>query len=204
MRLELTGRHVTITPAIRRMVEDRLAPTLRMLNESAVSSQVVLTKEKARVHAEITLHARGEHFLHSEASGRDLQTALASAVDKIDRQAQRLKSKWSKRKRQGVSAAKAGSAVPRPERAGRAFGESDAAPPESAPGPAKRAATGAARVRVIRARRYEVKPMSIDQAALEVGNGGDAFLVFRNAETDAISVLFRRPDGNLGLIEPEA
>lgn len=201
MRLELTGRHITITPAIRRMVEDRLAPTLRMLNESAVSSQVVLTKEKARVHAEITLHARGEHFLHSEASGRDLQTALASSVDKIDRQAQRLKSKWSKRKRQGVSVAKAGSALPRPGRAARAFGDPDAASPESA---AKRAASGAARVRVIRARRYEVKPMSVDEAALEVGNGGDAFVVFRNAETDTINVLFRRPDGNLGLIEPEA
>ena len=204
MRLELTGRHITITPAIRRMVEDRLAPTLRMLNDSAVSSQVVLTKEKARVHAEITLHARGEHFLHSEASGRDLQTALAASVDKIDRQAQRLKSKWSKRKRQGVSAAKAGSAVPRPERAARAFGDSESAAPDSVPAAAKRAAASAPRVRVIRARRYEVKPMSIDQAALEVGNGGDAFLVFRNAETDAISVLFRRPDGNLGLIEPEA
>jgi ribosomal subunit interface protein len=139
MRLELTGRHITITPAIRRMVEDRLAPTLRMLNDSAVSSQVVLTKEKARVHAEITLHARGEHFLHSEASGRDLQTALASSVDKIDRQAQRLKSKWSKRKRQGVSAAKAGSAVPRPERAARAFGDSEGAAPDTVPGPAKRA-----------------------------------------------------------------
>jgi putative sigma-54 modulation protein len=199
MRLELTGRHITITPAIRRMVEDRLAPTLRMLNDSAVSSQVVLTKEKVRVHAEITLHARGEHFLHSEASGRDLQTALASAVDKIDRQAQRLKSKWSKRKRQGVSPAK-----PRAGRAGRAFGDSVAAPPESAPSPVKRAAASATRVRVIRARRYEVKPMSIDEAALEVGNGGDAFVVFRNAETDTISVLFRRPDGNLGLIEPEA
>jgi len=204
MRLELTGRHITITPAIRRMVEDRLAPTLRMLNDSAVSSQVVLTKEKARVHAEITLHARGEHFLHSEASGRDLQTALASSVDKIDRQAQRLKSKWSKRKRQGVSAAKAGSAVPRPERAARAFGDSESAAPDSVPAAAKRVAASGPRVRVIRARRYEVKPMSIDQAALEVGNGGDAFLVFRNAETDAISVLFRRPDGNLGLIEPEA
>ena len=49
-----------------------------------------------------------------------------------------------------------------------------------------------------------MKPMSIDEAALEVGDGDDAFLVFRNAATDAVNVLFRRPDGNLGLIEPEA
>jgi putative sigma-54 modulation protein len=59
-------------------------------------------------------------------------------------------------------------------------------------------------VRIIRARRYAVKPMSVDEAALEVGGGDAAFLVFRNATTDTINVLFRRPDGNLGLIEPEA
>jgi putative sigma-54 modulation protein len=58
--------------------------------------------------------------------------------------------------------------------------------------------------RIIRARRYAVKPMSVDEAALEVTDGRDAFIVFRNATTDTINVLFRRPDGNLGLIEPEA
>ena len=46
--------------------------------------------------------------------------------------------------------------------------------------------------------------MSVDEAALEVVAGSDAFLVFRNARTDTINVLFRRPDGHLGLIEPEA
>jgi putative sigma-54 modulation protein len=46
--------------------------------------------------------------------------------------------------------------------------------------------------------------MSVDEAALEVAEGHNAFLVFRNANTDTINVLFRRPDGNLGLIEPEA
>src|SRR5688572_10042331 len=209
MRLELTGRHITITPTIRRLVEDRLAPTLRMLNDSAVSSQVVLTKEKARVHAEITLHVRGEHFLHGDAGGRDVQTALSSAVDKVDRQVQRLKSKWSKGKRQGISAAKAASAAPRPERGGKGFssarGLAAAAARAAAPPAAARSAAGEAReLRIIRARRYEVKPMSVDQAALEVEDREDAFLVFRNAATDTINVLFRRPDGNLGLIEPEA
>ena len=46
--------------------------------------------------------------------------------------------------------------------------------------------------------------MSVDEAALEVADGDDVFLVFRNAATDLINVLFRRADGNLGLIEPEA
>ena len=200
MRLELTGRHVTISPAIRKLVHDRLAPMLRMLNDSAVSTQVVLTKEKTRVHAEVTLHARGEHFLHGEATGRDVQVALGAAVDKVDRQVQRLKSKWSKGKRQGISAGKAASAAPRPERGGKGF---TSARGGTVDGGAASAVEPAA-MRIIRARRYEVKPMSVDEAALEVVERDDAFLVFRNAATDTINVLFRRPDGNLGLIEPEA
>jgi putative sigma-54 modulation protein len=191
MRLELTGRHITITPAIRRLIEQRLAPMLRLLNDSAVSAQVVLTKEKSRVHAEVTLHARGEHFLHGEATGRDVAAALSAAADKVDRQVRSLKSRWSKGKRQGTSAAKAASATPRPERGARAFS-------------ARAAAAEPRALRIVRARRYEVKPMSVDEAALEVVDGADAFLVFRNAATDTINVLFRRSDGNLGLIEPEA
>jgi putative sigma-54 modulation protein len=220
MRLELTGRHITITATVRRLVEQQLAPMLRMLNDSAVSTQVVLTQEKTRVHADITLHARGEHFLHGEATGRDVQTALGAAADKVDRQVQRLKSKWSKGKRQGISAGKAASAAPRPERGGKGFSSAKGLTQPGAPRPAGLAAgrtaggagatprgggAGEPRVlRIIRARRYDVKPMSIDEAALEVIDGEDSFLVFRNAATDTINVLFRRPDGNLGLIEPEA
>ena len=191
MRLELTGRHITVTPVVRRLVEQRLAPMLRLLNDSAVSAQVVLTKEKARVHAEVTLHARGDHFLHGEGTGRDVDGALSAAADKVDRQVRSLKSRWSKGKRQGISAAKAASATPRPERGARAF---------ASRGPAAESRG----LRIVRARRYEVKPMSVDEAALEVVDGADAFLVFRNAATDTINVLFRRSDGNLGLIEPEA
>jgi len=193
MRLELTGRHITITPGVRRLIEQRLAPMLRLLNDSAVSAQVVLRKEKSRVHAEVTLHARGEHFLHGEATGRDVDTALSAAADKVDRQVRSLKSRWSKGKRQGVSVAKIASAVAPPE------------PVRRVPAAGTRGVAADRRaLRIVRARRYEVKPMSVDEAALEVVGGADAFLVFRNAATDTINVLFRRSDGNLGLIEPEA
>jgi len=191
MRLELTGRHVTITPVVRKAVERRLARLARLLNDNIVSMQVVVTREKSRTHVDITLHARGDHFFHAAATGRDLPAALGAATEKIEHQAQKLKSKWTEGKRQGISAAKAGSAAPRPERARGNFG--------SAPVPA-----GDDTIRIVRARRYAVKPMSVDEAALEVAEGRDAFLVFRNATTDTINVLFRRSDGHLGLIEPEA
>ena len=179
MRLELTGRHVNITPTIRKLVDEQLKHVLRMLNDSVVSGQIVLTKEKSRVHCDATIHARGEKFLHGEANGRDLEAALAGAVDKIDRQAQRIKGKWTERKRRGATPRKM---APLP-------------PPSD---------DGAGQVRIIRARRYAVKPMTIDEAAMEIGNDANAFLVFRNAVNEEITVLFRRADGNLGLIEPEA
>ena len=56
--------------------------------------------------------------------------------------------------------------------------------------------------RVIRASRYAVKPMSVDDAAMRIDSGDEAFLVFRNSEDDSIAILYRRKDGNLGLIQP--
>jgi putative sigma-54 modulation protein len=193
MRLELTGRHLRITPALRRLVEEGLEKLDRLLHDSAVSMQLVLYQEKYRHRVEATLHARGENFLHGTGSGRDWETALNQALGKINQQARKLKGKWNGRKRRGISAAKAASAAPRPERGGRGFGERhEPRGPEDG---------GIRDVRIIRARRYAVKPMSIDDAADQVGDGIDAFIVFRNADTDAVTVLYRRPDGNLGLIE---
>jgi len=190
MRLELTGRHLTITPAIRKAVERSLARMARMLNDNIVSVQVVITLEKAHHHVEMTLHVRGDHFMHGAARSRALAAALGAAADKLEHQAQKLKSRWTESKRQGVSVAKAGSAALRPEPGRRAL--------------AGAGGDGEATVRIIRARRYAVKPMAVDEAALEIGAGQGAFLVFRNAVTDTVNVLFRRPDGHLGLIEPEA
>lgn len=191
MRLELTGRHLAITPALRKLVEQRLSQILRMLNDSAVSAQVVLTREKSRYQAEVTLHARGEHFLHAASTGHDVAVAVNAAAAKIDRQVEKLRGKWNGRKRRGSSAGRGGPLT------GSGFDGSQAAVPIEA-------GLDARQIRIIRARRYAVKPMSIDEAALEVTGRADAFLVFRNAATDTINVLFRRPDGNLGLIEPDA
>ena len=67
-----------------------------------------------------------------------------------------------------------------------------------------RAATEATKApRIVRATRYAVKPMSLEDAALRVESTSDSFVVFRNADTDAVSILYRRSDGNYGLIEPD-
>ena len=189
MRLELTGRHLRITPTLRQLVEDSVHKLDRVLNDSAVSLQAVLSREKHRHHVEMTLHARGEHFFHGAGRGKDWEAAINQAVEKIEQQARRLKGKWTEgRRRRGVAAARAATAANRSERAARLSSDDGREPG----------------VRIIRARRTAPKPMSVDEAALEVDDAAGAFIVFRNASTDTVNVLFRRPDGNLGLIEPEA
>ena len=182
MRLELTGRHLAITPGMRALVEERVDHTLRWLNDSALSAHVVLTRERARIRAEVTLHARRERFLHGQATGQSVELAINAAADKIDQQARKLKGKRDGRKR-GPSAIKAAPEV------------SDAAVARPAARP---------RRRIIRARAYEVKPMSVEDAAVEIDDAADGFIVFRNSATEAVTVLYRRADGNLGLIEPDA
>lgn len=184
MNLDITGRHVEITPALRQLIERRLAKIERLLNDSLVSGKAILTREKYRHRAEIILHARGDHTLRGLGEGNAWPISLRQAVEKLEQQASRVKGKWTERKRSDPRRR-----VPAVARAGA--GRAAAAAPDTA-GP-----------RVVRATRYAIKPMSVEDAALRLDGGEEAFIVFRNADTDAIGILFRRKDGNLGLIEPD-
>ena len=103
MRLLLTGRAVAITPALRQLVECKVARLDRMLQDSAVSAQVVLTQAKRRCHAEITIHARGDHMLHGIGDAPQWQPSLGQAMENGVQQAQKLIGKWKTRKRRATS-----------------------------------------------------------------------------------------------------
>jgi putative sigma-54 modulation protein len=178
MRVDITGRQVTITPAIRQLIARRLSKLERILNDRAISATIILTKEKYRHRAEIVIHARGDHMLRANGEGNAWNPSIADAASRLEQQAQKLKSKFTERKRTDSRK--------------RTTEETPAGVPAE---PAPR--------RIIRATRYAVKPMSVDDAALRVESGPDAFIVFRNADTDAVSIVYRRKDGNFGLIEPE-
>lgn len=177
MRLELTARHLDITPTTRALVQRLVAPLLRKLNDSAVSAHVVLIRQKTRIQVELTLHARGVHFLHGQASAGDIAVAVGAAVDKVQRQAERLKDKWNTRK--GGPRVTDGLPAARPSRQAKAPAEEP---------------------RVIRSRRA-IRALSLADAATALDR--DGVVVFRNAN-NVINVLFRRQDGSLGLIEPVA
>jgi putative sigma-54 modulation protein len=175
MRVDITGRHINVTPGLRQLIAKSLARVERLLNDSAVSATVVLTKEKYRHKTEIVVHAKGDHILSGIGEGNTWPLSVRKAAAKIEHQAQKLKSRWTESKRQRKN--NRAVTVPAPEAV-----------------PARR---------VVRATRYAVKPMSIDDATQRLEAVPETFVVYRNADTDAISVLFRRKDGNLGLIEPD-
>jgi putative sigma-54 modulation protein len=185
MRLELTGRQLEITPGVRRIIDSKLARLERMLNDSAVSAQVVLTREKTTTRADVTLHARGEKFLHGLGRGVNAGVAMGQAVERIAQQAQKVKTRWEARKRRG------GAKPP---------GEAVTAEPAPAP---PRGRTRVRMPRILKAHRQTIRVMSVSDAATQI-DGGEGAVVFRDAETSRIAVLYRAPGGDLTLIETEA
>lgn len=179
MTIEYTGRQTEVSPGVRDFAEKKLRKLHKVL-PGITHVHVILTADKHRQIAEVSVHSRNLDLTATEETS-DLLTSLGTVMDKLTRQAQRHVGKLRERKRRGPARGTAlWSGV---MKAGRVEGE----------GP-----------RVIRSRRFVVKPITVDEAVLEVGANDDGFLVFRDAATERVNVLYRRKDGNLGLIEPEA
>src|ERR1700733_6014053 len=103
MRPDLPGPPLDVTPGLRRFVEDKLGKLERLLNDRAVSAQAILSVEKRRHVADVTLHARGERFLHGVGDSSSWEVSLGQAIAKISHQAQKLKTR-QKDKRHGLKA----------------------------------------------------------------------------------------------------
>jgi putative sigma-54 modulation protein len=179
MRLDITGRHIDITPPLRNLITKRVQGLERVLNDAAVSALVIVTKEKYRHRVEMVIHARGDHTLSGLGEGTSWPLAIRQAAKKIEQQARRLKGRWDNRKRLSAK-------VVRNRKANDHEGLGISTGP-----------------RIVRATRYAVKPMSVEDAAMRLDEVDDAFVVFRNADDDAVNILYRRKDGNIGLIEPD-
>jgi putative sigma-54 modulation protein len=179
MRLDITARHMELTAPLRQLITTRVARLERVLNDAAVSAFVIVTKEKYRHRTEIVVHTRDSRVLKGLGEGNAWPLSIRDATAKIEQQAKKLKGKWNERKR---NSGRARATAPAPADVGEA-----ATPPR----------------RIVRATRYAVKPMSVEDAALRVEAGLETFVVFRNADTEAVSIVYRRKDGNFGLIEPD-
>lgn len=178
MDIDFTGRNIEITPAIRRFTEEKMRKLARVL-DGIVETHVILRVEKHRHHAEMVVHSRHATLSGSETTD-DLYASIAKVIEKLERQAKKHKEKfsWGKKKMKGTATIRTALA---PEESSRL----------------------AIEPRVIRTRRYAVKPMSVDDAVLQVQSSESSFLVFREATSQRVSVVYKRSDGNFGLIEPE-
>jgi ribosome hibernation promoting factor len=176
MQINVTFRHVDPTPALRTHAEEKLERMVRKYLHRPVDAHVILSVAKERHVAEVTLQA--DHVtMFAKEETTDLYAAIDLAVEKLEHQAQKLRAKRKEHK--GPS--------------GGTRSRADAEEP---------AVDGTARPRVI-ARRVSAKPMHVDEAVEMLGRTGDDFLVFTNAASQALAVLYRRKDGNFGLIETE-
>ena len=186
MRLNLTGRHLQVTPSLRRLVGTRVGKLERILNDGAVSAQVVLAREKHRHLTEITLHARGEQFLHAVGDAGNWETSLTNAAEKLAHQAQKLKGKRQERKRRGVKGAVLAPFEQQPVAA------------DVSPAPAR---VRPRMSRTLRASRQAIKVMSVADAARALDGNREGLVVFLDPESSLINVLCRRLNGELTLVE---
>lgn len=175
MQLTVTGRHLVVSDAVRQQIERKLERIHRLLNDSAVSAQCVIARERNQAVCELTLHARGDHTLVGVGRHARMPGAIAAAVDKVAQQAQKLAGRWKSRRKAGGKRDLEAIAIE---------------PPSLQP-----------KLRVIRSRGYAIKSLTVDDAVLALERTDQPFVVFRRASSDAVAVVFRRPDGHFGLID---
>jgi putative sigma-54 modulation protein len=192
MKLIYTGRQVELAPAQLKKIESRFAKIGKFLDgKEEREAHVILSTERHLHHAEVTVNYYN-HQLVGIGSDGDLFTAINAAADKLEKQAIKSREKW----RDSVRAPrKAGAAIPTAGDSPIGVRRSESEAEEEAR--EEETVTG----QVFRVNHLQKrKPMTLDEALLEMENDFD-YLVYRDAESDRVSVLIRRRDGNFDLIE---
>lgn len=172
MNVIVTGRHLEITPALKKYAEEKIQKFNRYL--SNISEAIVtLSVEKYRHKVEVLLKVNGV-LIQAEGITGEIYSSIDEVVEKLERQVKRYKEKLvSHRKGEGKGAGTQpkGSSV---EDTGK----------------------------IIKNKKFELKPMSPDEAAMQMELLDKDFFVFTNDSSGNINVIYKRKDGNFGLIEP--
>lgn len=179
MQLILTGKNVEITDWLRAYVEKKVGKLDRYLpsiDEARVELSVEKTKSaQDRQVVQVTLRSHGK-ILRAEEKSADMFASIDAALDKMYRQIARLKGKQRRRGRPSP-----GEMPPIPLVTEEDEGEAE----------------------IVRVKRFRVNPMEEEEAVEQMELLGHDFFIFLNVSTDRLSVLYRRRDGNYGLLEPE-
>jgi ribosomal subunit interface protein len=182
MKITYTGRHEDIPGSQRQKFETKLSKLSKMLERSRNGERelhVFLSQQRYLHKVEITLNAF-DHSLVGIGSNGDMSQALSEAAEKFEKQVLKMRTKWRDTTRKSdISVA-----------------EPVAAPPVAARKPRRKSP----KVFRVDHRENGRKPMTAEEALLDIDKAQD-YLVYRDAKTNRVSVILRRPDGNFDLIE---
>ena len=177
MKLTITSRNMVVTPAITKRIEKKTETMGRYLWPET-EMQIKMTRERQRRVVEITVPMGKNVILRSEASADDnLFLAIDQALAKMERQIRKHRTKLGKNLREEIPDI--------PE-----YNEEDLAEEKER--------------KVVKRKTFPVRPMSVEDAAIEMDLLGHSFFAFINIDTERTNVLYLRKDGDLGLLEPEA
>ena len=174
MNVHYTARKAALTPEIQAYCEKRLS-RLRNLVDDVLDLNVILNVQKNRNKAEINLRAKGRGLVVVEET-LDMMDSLNRAFDNLETKVRKERAKWRERKRRGGRERKT------------------LAPVLEAPEPEKR---------IIRSNNFSLKPMSLEEAMVQIDIKNKEVFLFRREGSQDWAVLYRRKDGHFGLVEPE-
>ena len=173
MRFTITGRNIDITEGLRQAVEDKLGKLEKYFTNDT-DVYVTLSVEKERQKIEVTIPVKG-NIIRSEQVCSDMYVSIDLVEEVIERQLKKYKNKIVDSKQSG------GYFTPEYE--------SEEADDEE--------------IKIIRTKKFAVKPMDAEEACVQMELLGHNFFVFRNADTDEVNVVYKRKGNTYGLIEPE-
>jgi putative sigma-54 modulation protein len=179
MVIVVSGQNVDITPALKEYAEKKLKKLQKFFENREVEIEVVLKVQRELRVADITTQVGGL-LIRGEGKTDDMYASINVAIDRIERQIRKYKTRINRRMR-------------------RLEGQ---AAEVVAGGPAESEEEG--EPRLVKTKRFDVKPMSVEEAIMQMELLGHDFFVFRNDSTGGVNVVYRRNDGGYGLIEPES
>lgn len=185
------GRRTTVSPALRAYVEEKLGKLRRYIDQIQ-EAQVVLSvgkdRQVGRAHiAEVTIWGDGL-VLRGSHSSEDMHVSVDAVVEKLEKQIGKFRSRLIEKRRIDASRTR------RRREVQAAVALRKVEQPPDAPGLPKE---------IVRTKRFAMKPMTAEDALIQMELLGHDFFVFRNTQSQEVNVLYRRKNGDYGLIEPE-
>ena len=176
MRITITGRNIELTPGIKEAVEDKLSK-LEKYFKPDTDVNVTLSVEKERQKIEVTIPTKG-HTIRAEEVSNDMYVSIDLVEETLERQLIKYRTKIISKKMNAAASFKA-------EYLEEKYDDEEE------------------EIKIVRSKRYDLKPMYPEDACIQMELLGHDFFVFVNAETDDVNVVYKRKGNTYGIIEPE-